>query len=105
MESEGNIVLSSKQGSISLEGTEIKTSKDVKLLAKEKVEVRATEQKNAFSSSSSQRGAGLDMNGSLTASASGQKEEEKELPMSIPILKREETIKSLQKKFCMRELM
>ncbi|KDE60937.1 hypothetical protein FUSO3_11585 [Fusobacterium necrophorum BL] len=73
MESEGNIVLSSKQGSISLEGTEIKTSKDVKLLAKEKVEVRATEQKNAFSSSSSQRGAGLDMNGSLTASASGQK--------------------------------
>lgn len=73
MESEGNIVLSSKQGSISLEGTEIKTPKDVKLLAKEKVEVRAAEQKNAFSSSSSQRGAGLDMNGSLTASASGQK--------------------------------
>ncbi|MDK4521603.1 hemagglutinin repeat-containing protein [Fusobacterium necrophorum] len=73
MESEGNIVLSSKQGSISLEGTEIKTPKDVKLLAKEKIEVRAAEQKNAFSSSSSQRGAGLDMNGSLTASASGQK--------------------------------
>ncbi len=72
--SEGNIEIESDNSSVSIAGADIKAGKNVLISAKNKVELKAGEEKNEYSSSASSRGISVDViNKSVDLSASGQK--------------------------------